>query len=47
VALAATGDLRAALVALAPDDAETAEARAAALTTSPLADLLAFALAST
>jgi len=47
VALAATGDLRAGLVALAPADATTAEARAAALGNAPLAELLAFALAAT
>ncbi len=47
VALAATGDLRAALIALAPTDAATPEARAAALATPPLSELIAFALAAT
>ena len=47
VALAATGDLRAALVALAPADATTPDARAAALAAPPLSDLIAFALAAT
>jgi hypothetical protein len=47
VALAATGDLRAGLIALAPVDATTPEARAAALSTPPLADLIAFALSAT
>jgi hypothetical protein len=44
-AFAATGDLRAALVALAPADAITTEARAMALAHPELADLVAFALA--
>ncbi len=47
VALAATGDLRAALLALAPDDDGSPDARTAALTQSPLSDLLAFALSAT
>jgi hypothetical protein len=47
VALAATGDLRSALVALCPAAATTATERAAALTDSPLADILAFALSIT
>jgi hypothetical protein len=47
VALAATGDLRAALTALAATDATTPEARATALATPPLSDLIAFALAVT
>lgn len=47
VALAATGDPRAALVALAPADATTPEARTAALGAGPLAELIAFALAAT
>jgi tetratricopeptide (TPR) repeat protein len=44
-ALAVTGDLRAALAALAPADATTLEVRAAALAHPELADLIAFALA--
>ncbi len=50
-AYAATGDLRAALVALAPSSAnaptETASARAALLATSAIAELVAFALMRT
>jgi tetratricopeptide (TPR) repeat protein len=42
-ALAATGDLRAGLMALCPGDATTAAARAEALTEGVLAELLAFA----
>jgi hypothetical protein len=45
VAYAATGDLRAGLVALAPAAASSSEARAAALATPALAALVAFALA--
>jgi Tfp pilus assembly protein PilF len=44
-AFAATGDLRAGLVALAPADATSLEVRAAALGHPELADLIAFALA--
>jgi hypothetical protein len=44
-ALAATGDLRAGLTALAPADATSLEVRAAALGHPELADLIAFALA--
>jgi tetratricopeptide (TPR) repeat protein len=47
VAYAATGDLRAALTALTPPAAAAPEARAALLTTSALAELIAFALART
>ena len=47
VALAATGDLRAALAALVSNEATTPEARAAALAAPPLSDLLAFALSVT
>ncbi|MGZ3427522.1 MAG: tetratricopeptide repeat protein, partial [Polyangia bacterium] len=47
VALAATGDLRAALTALVSDEATTPEARAAALGAPPLSELLAFALSVT
>ncbi|MDB4970575.1 MAG: Tetratricopeptide 4 [Myxococcales bacterium] len=46
-ALAATGDLRAALTALAPSEGTGVAERAALLTTSPLGDLVAFALALT
>jgi tetratricopeptide (TPR) repeat protein len=45
VAYAVTGDLRAGLVALVPAAASTSEARAAALATPELGDLIAFALA--
>ena len=46
VALLATGDLRAGLVALCPPDATTPETRAAALTSAPaLIELCAFARA--
>ncbi|HEX6835979.1 MAG TPA: tetratricopeptide repeat protein, partial [Polyangia bacterium] len=47
VALAATGDLRAALIALAPADATTPEARTAALAVPPLSELIAFAILAT
>ncbi|HEX9105084.1 MAG TPA: hypothetical protein VF997_22890, partial [Polyangia bacterium] len=47
VALAATGDLRAGLLALAPADATTPEARNAALAAPPLSELIAFAFAAT
>jgi hypothetical protein len=47
IAYAATGDLRAGLVALAPAAASSSEARAAALATPALSELVAFALALT
>ena len=47
VAFAATGDLRAALAALASSDTTTTLERAAMLAASPLSDLIAFALTLT